>query len=859
MPKILTFIDKGSSQELYRDTLKTLMVSVIGIPEDELSFEYWPGNDGAVNKIDSYNPDIVFVCGEEALNHTLRVKGIKRMSGQIKEWNGRMIVPLLSPGYISSHPSELAPYAESIQRAYMVAGGEEIKEPENEFEIIHTFQELLPYLPYLSNASVVSFDFETTTLTDMGTFDPNFRLRGLALTYQIGSAIFLDLEDMSADDIRHVAMALDEKVFGNPDIIKIGHYVKFDMHCAVKLGIKQFKGRFHCTMLMAQLLDETTPNGLKYLVSVHFPAFAGYEKKLQGTKWEDIPMEILAPYGALDSDLTLRLYVYFTNIMLKEHPRVYNLFRTLTVPATMALFQAEQNGMLIDRQYLNDAIVATEADIIEQEQKLRHNKTVKKFQAHRDEVFKHNMITKLEDKIVREGEREFAETPADCRDKRVSILEQELMVADIAQQIKIQARITKEKEKKYGPTPKEASLNRIAILQLKINAWKTGSVTSSEPINFASPLQMNELIYGIKGFAFDPPQDPITGELKSGTGKEVLNYIRDKSSFLDNLLAYRQLTKILSTYLISIRDKMGKDNKIHSSFNQHIAKTGRLSSNNPNLQNIIARTKYEVVEEAVKRVKRSFTVPEGYTLTQADYSQAELRLIAHYSQDKRMMKAYLADQDLHEITAANAKGLSLAKWKELDDKERKESRFEAKAENFGLIYGMSAGGYRDYARVQYGIIMGKKKAEERRNDFFDLYPGLLSYHHTYKAKARKFGYVRTLFGRKVRLPDLKSFNRIKVGHAERNAINSPIQGTAGEMTIFAFALLQPILDKRVIFVNTIHDSILYYIPDDILEETINLIKIVMENLPIETYFDMTLSLPMKADFESSKESWGWLQ
>ena len=1174
------------------------MTNVIEIPEDELSFEYWSGTEAAVDSIGSHSPDIVFVCGEEALNHTFRIKGIKRMSGQIKEWNGVMTVLLLSPGYITSHPSELAPYAEAIQKAYMIASGEKFNEPENEFEIIHTFKELLPYLPYLSNASWVSFDFETTTLTDMATFDPNFRLRGLALTYQIGSAIFLDLENMSADDLRHVAMALDEKVFGNPDIVKIGHNVKFDMHCAVVMGIKRFEGAFHCTMLMSQLLDENTPNGLKYQVSVYFPAFAGYENKLQGTSWESIPVERLAPYAALDSDLTLRLYLLFTNIMLEEHPRIYNLFRNLTAPATKALFQAEQNGMLIDKNYIDQAILQTEADIIAQEYKLRKNKTVKKYQAHKDIVFKNSMIAKLEDKILREGEREFAETPADRRDKRVINIQEEIIHEEDAGRVSIlMLRIAKEKAKVYGGIAEAASVKRIQTMKLQIDAWKTGSVSSSDLLNFGSPAQMNELIYSDEGFNFDYPEDPITGELKSGTGKDVLNYIADRSGFLDNLLAYRQLTKILSTYLISIRDKVGKDGRIHTSFNQHIAKTGRLSSSKPNLQNQITRTKYEIVEKAVGRVKGSFSVPFGHTLLQADYSQAELRLIAHYSQDKQMMQTYLDDQDLHELTAANVKGLSLSKWKELDDKEKKESRFEAKSENFGLClseetavitdrgtilikevvvgdkvlthkgnwqevtdtqcltadtlynintrsgknikctgdhmmyvcfpsanglkvkygwvraedmelgmylvnnhyegyhgdsnfgedlslfigwylseggsqgnngkisqieksnpdvykrmrkilcpkysyriakyahnveyfaissdimrnvlgkyidyrlkaedktfshlipalsredkryilaglwdgdgsismrgkakltiqytsiskdllsdiqeclysfgipskiygyddymyslniigsvgrslfldliptvkanrveyrssrqyfaeelitsintfkhadkvydltvdqdnsfiannlvshncYGMSAGGYRDYARVQYGIIMGKRKAEQRRDDFFKLYPGLKEYHKTYIAKAYKFGHVRTMFGRKVRLPDLKNFNRFKVGHAERNAINSPIQGTAGEMTIFAFTLLQPLLelllDERVIFINTIHDSILYYVPDDILEETILLIKTVMENLPIETYFDRTLSLPMKVDFERSKESWGKL-
>lgn len=172
---------------------------------------------------------------------------------------------------------------------------------------------------------------------------------------------------------------------------------------------------------------------------------------------------------------------------------------------------------------------------------------------------------------------------------------------------------------------------------------------------------------------------------------------------------------------------------------------------------------------------------------------------------------------------------------------------------------MSAPGYRDYARVKYGIILSKRKAEQEREAFFQLYPSLRKYHRLYKAKAYKYGYVRTLFGRKVRLPDLHSYNRFKVGHAERNALNSPIQGTAGEMTILAFSILQHILDDRVLFINTVHDSILFYIPDDILAETIEIIKHVMENLPIDLYFNRELSLPMKADFEISKTSWGHLE
>jgi DNA polymerase-1 len=277
------------------------------------------------------------------------------------------------------------------------------------------------------------------------------------------------------------------------------------------------------------------------------------------------------------------------------------------------------------------------------------------------------------------------------------------------------------------------------------------------------------------------------------------------------------------------------------------------------VQNIITRTKYEIVEEAVKYVKRSFTVLQGYSLFQVDYSQAELRLMAHYSQDKAMLEAYRNNQDLHELTAASARKMTLEEFKNLPPKDYKQFRYEAKAHNFGFIYKISAPGFQDYARIEYGITISRKQAQAVQNAFFELYPKILDYHKLYINKGRKFGYVRTMFGRKVRLPDLESPNGGKRGHAERNTINSPIQGTVGEMTIFAFTLLSYRLNPRVFFINTGHDSIIYYIPDELIEETLPIIRKTMEELPIKLYFDKELTLPMQTDFERSKESWGQLE
>lgn len=528
----------------------------------------------------------------------------------------------------------------------------------------------------------------------------------------------------------------------------------------------------------------------------------------------------------------------------------------------MALFNMERVGMQIDKKYLAQAITETEQMVAEQESQLRGYDRVKAYQAYRDESAKQVVMARIEDRIQAEKDKVFKTlSPAEKRDQRVIDLITEMAhEQDPDRKATLGVRIDKEQNKVFKSiSSSEARDNRVRALEQEKEDWHTGKIVRTTPINFNSPDQMNELLYEKHGFNFDLPMDPITHQPKKGTGKDVVTYISDKSGFIDRLLGYRQLGKVLSTYLISILNKTDSNDLIHTTFNQHITKTGRLSSESPNLQNQITRTKYKVVEKAVQFVKRAFTVPSGYTLAQADYSQAELRLIAHYSQDKAMMKAYKDNIDLHELTAASMKKMTVEKFRELPEKDYKQRRFEAKSQNFGLIYDMSAGGYRDYARINYGLVLSKRKAEQEREAFFQMYPELRSYHKLYKAKAYKYGYVRTMFGRKVRLPDLHSYNKWKVGHAERNAINSPIQGTAGEMTEFAIAILQHVLDSRVLIVNSVHDSILFYIPDDILEETLKIIRHVMENLPIDLYFDRELSLPMIADVETSKLSWGQLE
>ena len=231
-----------------------------------------------------------------------------------------------------------------------------------------------------------------------------------------------------------------------------------------------------------------------------------------------------------------------------------------------------------------------------------------------------------------------------------------------------------------------------------------------------------------------------------------------------------------------------------------------------------------------------------------------------FADEETMLQAYRDGKDLHELTAANTLQMDVERFKQLPKEEYKDNRYKAKAQNFGWIYGQSAGGFVNYAKAQYDIDLTPEQADLWRRRFFKKYPKLLSYHRTYKAMAERDGYVRTLFGSKVHIPDIYSPVGVKRSHAERNAINSPIQGTSGQMTEFGIALLYRRLTPQVRLLNSVHDSALYNSPNSLVKESIRVIKSTLENLPLEQYFGVRFDkIPMKVDVEISTKSWKDMQ
>lgn len=328
--------------------------------------------------------------------------------------------------------------------------------------------------------------------------------------------------------------------------------------------------------------------------------------------------------------------------------------------------------------------------------------------------------------------------------------------------------------------------------------------------NIASPKQLGEVL-------FDKLQlDPQAKKTKTGqyqTGEDVLNRLANKSDIVSDILDFRQLQKLKSTYVDALPQMINrKTSRIHTSYNQAVAATGRLSSNNPNLQNIPIRT------ERGREVRKAF-IPrdENHVLLSADYSQIELRLIAEISKDENMMEAFEKGLDIHTATAAKVYGIAL-------DEVTSEQRRNAKAVNFGIIYGQSAFG------LSQNLGIPRKEAAEIIENYFSTYPNIKKYMNDTMNFARENGFVETIMGRRRYLRDINSANQTVRGFAERNAINAPIQGSAADMIKIAMIRIhQDIKDHNLASKMTmqVHDELVFDVPKS---ETIVMKKIIEDRM-----------------------------
>lgn len=349
--------------------------------------------------------------------------------------------------------------------------------------------------------------------------------------------------------------------------------------------------------------------------------------------------------------------------------------------------------------------------------------------------------------------------------------------------------------------------------------------------NISSPKQVGEVLFD-KLKITDKAKKTKTGQYV--TSEEVLESLKNKHQIVEKILDYRGLKKLLSTYIDALPQLINpRTGKIHTSFNQTVTATGRLSSSNPNLQNIPIRN------EDGKEIRKAFIPEEGCEFFSADYSQIELRIMAHLSGDKNMIEAFQEGDDIHASTASKVYKIGL-------DEVTREQRSKAKTANFGIIYGISVFGLAERMNVP------RSEAKELIEGYFQTYPQVKEYMDMSIAKARENGYIETIFGRKRFLPDISSHNAVVRGYAERNAINAPIQGSAADIIKVAMINIyrrfkdEEIRSKMIL---QVHDELNFSVYP---EEKEKVQRIVIEEME-KAY---AMQVPLRADC-----GWGknWLE
>jgi DNA polymerase-1 len=349
---------------------------------------------------------------------------------------------------------------------------------------------------------------------------------------------------------------------------------------------------------------------------------------------------------------------------------------------------------------------------------------------------------------------------------------------------------------------------------------------AGHPFNLESPKQLQHIL-------FDKLNLPVLRKTPTGqpsTAEDVLEELADTYAIPKLILEYRGLAKLKSTYADKLPEQINeRTGRVHTSYHQAVAQTGRLSSSDPNLQNIPIRT------PEGRRIRQAFIAPPGYVLMAADYSQIELRIMAHLSEDEGLLRAFASDQDIHQATAAEVFEVPLAKV-------TSDQRRSAKAINFGLIYGMSAFGL---AR-QLGIERGA--AQSYVDLYFARYPGVKRYMDSTRAQAKEAGFVETVFGRRLYLPDINARNKQLQQYAERSAINAPMQGTAADIIKKAMIAVDEYCEEdteRARLIMQVHDELVLEVRRDAVEKVTAALRARMAGAA-------SLRVPLKVDVGTGK-------
>lgn len=626
---------------------------------------------------------------------------------------------------------------------------------ETKYKIITNKQELKKLIQCCKQTGYASVDFETNAEP---IYNKSFKPTILSVTFQPGFGCSIPLDHFETKKYtskgwnwKKMLRKFGEEVIENPNVVKVAWNYKFDDQIFQKYNI-YYRGVCLDGMLAKYLLNEEKPNDLKSMVRRYLPEYGDYEKqdKFDKIPWDKKEMEPLCHYGCQDTDYTLRLMLFFEKKLIDLG--LYNTYRNLIMTASRVLTSVEKNGLYVDRAFNQELLDSYLPKIEAAKEAIYNLPKVKKF----TKLYNQSKIEKYIAKLEEEIENLDPEV-----DKR-----------------KIQSREQKIANIRAGvfTTKKELELIR--------------------PVSLGSSVDLPQLMYSEEGFNFEVIKKNDSG--KPSTDEETLTNLRltvkkpdsPKAVFLDSLLELRGLEKMYKTYIEGWHEKTQDDDRLHGRFLIHGTTSGRLSSAEPNAQQI-PKTSVD------PNIKKQLVAPKGTLYIASDFSQAELRIMAHLSGDETYLNAFNSGQDPHLAIAATKYHVPYEEALKIyedenhpDHKIWKVRRKQAKQIAFGLIYGIGAKLLAvKLSDPKSGIIVTPEEAQKEMDIFFGQHPKLKTFLKKQEKFLRKNGYLVSLFGRKRRLPQIYSSDRGEEAYALRLALNFPCQSAASDMCLFGSILI----------------------------------------------------------------------
>lgn len=626
---------------------------------------------------------------------------------------------------------------------------------ETKYKIITNKQELKKLIQCCKQTGYASVDFETNAEP---IYNKSFKPTILSVTFQPGFGCSIPLDHFetkkytsSGWNWKKMLCKFGEEVIENPEVVKVAWNYKFDDQIFQKYNI-YYRGACLDGMLAKYLLNEEKPNDLKSMVRRYLPEYGDYEKqdKFDKIPWDKKELEPLCHYGCQDTDYTLRLMLFFEKKLIDLG--LYNTYRNLIMTASRVLTSVEKNGLYVDRAFNQELLDSYLPKIEAAKEAIYNLPKVKKFTKLYNQSKIEKYIAKLEEEIENLDPRV---------DKR-----------------KIQSREQKIANIRAGvfTTKKELELIR--------------------PVSLGSSIDLPQLMYSEEGFNFEVIKKNDSGKLS--TDEETLTNLRltvkkpdsPKAVFLDSLLELRGLEKMYKTYIEGWHEKTQDDDRLHGRFLIHGTTSGRLSSAEPNAQQI-PKTSVD------PNIKKQLVAPKGTLYIASDFSQAELRIMAHLSGDETYLNAFNSGQDPHLAIAATKYHVPYEEALKIyedenhpDHKIWKVRRKQAKQIAFGLIYGIGAKLLAvKLSDPKSGIIVTPEEAQKEMDIFFGQHPKLKTFLKKQEKFLRKNGYLVSLFGRKRRLPQIYSSDRGEEAYALRLALNFPCQSAASDMCLFGSILI----------------------------------------------------------------------